>query len=332
MLDNDLPLVLLSHSLPREWILSLDDHCKFITGSPDATSLEHNLVVLLPEAAGLLTLLTIPVTAAILNNAPNLRVVSNMAVGVDNIDLNACTQRGIPVGNTPGVLTEATADLTMALLLSAARHLSTASQDARQGNWKTWMPAGWLGMELNGAVLGIIGMGKIGQAVSRRAAGFGMRIVYADPESRSECIGVKVPKEDLLRQSDIISLHVPLTPDTRGMINEKALSMMKRSAILINAARGPLVLTDALVQALQNGLITGAALDVTDPEPLPPDHPLFSLPNCLVVPHIGSATQRTRQRMAELACENLLAGLAGKRLPHCVNPEVYSAVTGKSTH
>jgi phosphoglycerate dehydrogenase-like enzyme len=318
------PTVLISHTLPKEWISSLEQQCTLFIGPPDATEFDPSLITLFPRAEGLFTLLTIPVTEITLNQAPNLRVISNMAVGVDNIAIEACTRRGIPVGNTPGVLTESTADLTMALILSIARNISSASRDAREGRWKTWSPAGWLGMELNGSTLGIVGMGKIGKAVSRRALGFGMKILFTDPERVNEFNGSQVSIDELLMKSDIISLHTPLTPDTRGMINKSALAKMKPSAFLINAARGPLVVTSALVDAIQNKKIAGAALDVTDPEPLPPTHPLYDFPNCVIVPHIGSATQLTRRRMAELACENLLAGLRGERLPHCVNPEVYN--------
>jgi phosphoglycerate dehydrogenase-like enzyme len=321
---KSLPIVLISHTLPKEWISILEEGCQLFTGPPDATELDPTLIDLLPDAEGLFTLLTIPVTEKILQRAPNLRVVSNMAVGVDNIDLIACTRRKIPVGNTPGVLTESTADLTMALILSSARNLPKASLDAREGRWKTWSPAGWLGIELNNSILGIVGMGKIGRAVAKRAMSFGMKILFSDPEQSNLVGGFKVSLDYLFQQSDFVSLHAPLTSDTRSMINQTTLSKMKPSAILINAARGSLVETSALVEALQNHRISAAALDVTDPEPLPPTHPLFGLDNCLIVPHIGSATQQTRCKMAELACKNLLAGLEGKRLPFCVNPEVYS--------
>jgi glyoxylate reductase len=324
MIAKTLPIVLITHTLAKEWISPLEERCKIFLGPTDATELDPALVELLPQAEGLFTLLTIPVTEIVLSKSPRLRVVSNMAVGVDNIDVKACTLRKIPVGNTPGVLTESTADLTMALLLSIARNIPRASLDAREGRWKTWAPSGWLGMELKDSTLGIIGMGKIGKAVARRAMGFGMKILFSDPETRSEINSTQVPLVELLKNSDIISLHTPLTDDTRGIINQSTLSMMKPSAILINTARGPLIDTHAIVDALVNHKIASAALDVTDPEPLPPTHPLYGLPNCLIVPHIGSATQQTRRKMAELACKNLLAGLEGERLPHCVNPEVYS--------
>jgi lactate dehydrogenase-like 2-hydroxyacid dehydrogenase len=306
---------------------SLRGRVRALAGLVDATEIAPQLRAHLAEAEGLFCLLTIPVRAPLLAQMPRLRVVSNMAVGYDNIDVPACTRRRIPVGNTPSVLTEATADLTLALLLSAARGLPQSAQDARQGRWSTWRPAGWLGADLDGATLGIIGMGKIGQAVARRALGFGLHILYTDeiarPEAEDTLGARRVALDDLLRQSDFVSLHVPLTSATRRLINVETLRQMKPGAILINAARGPVVDTAALELALREGWIAGAALDVTDPEPLPPDHPLYQRPNCLIAPHIGSATHGTRRRMAGLACENLLAGLEGRRLPNCVNPEVY---------
>lgn len=318
-----LPLVLMTHTLPAEWIGALEGKCRILRGPIDATIFDPVLYEHLPQAEAIFSLLTIPIGEYEINQAPNLRVVSNMAVGVDNIDITTCTQRSIPVGNTPGVLTEGTADLTMALLLSAARGIQQASQDAREGRWKTWSPTGWLGMDLYGATLGIIGMGKIGRAVAKRAAGFGMHLIFCDPNTPGNVLVDKCTFEELIQVSDFISLHVPLTKETRHLINQEALGKMKPGAILVNASRGPIVDTTALYQALINKQIAGAALDVTDPEPLSPNHPLYSLPNCLIVPHIGSATRNTRRRMAELACKNLLAGLEGRRLPHCVNPEIY---------
>jgi glyoxylate reductase len=324
----DLPLVIVTHTLPEGWLKALDGRCRPVFGPTDATRLDPKLEKYFPQVEGLLTLLTIPVTERLLEQCPHLRVVSNMAVGVDNIDLAACTQRGIPVGNTPGVLTAGTADLAMALLLAIARRLVEAAADARMGRWLTWSPTGWLGTDLDGATLGIVGFGKIGKAVARRACGFGLRLLYSDPSDHPELeatLGARrVALEQLLDESDFVSLHVPLTSATRGLINAPALRRMKPGAYLINTARGPVVDAGALVEALQKGWIAGAALDVTEPEPLPPDHPLYSLPNCLIVPHIGSATANTRRRMAELAAENLLAGLSGKRLPHCANPQVYN--------
>jgi phosphoglycerate dehydrogenase-like enzyme len=322
-----LPLVLLTHTLPPDWLASFEGRVRAVAGPIDATRLAPELEAHLNEAEGLFCLLTIPVRKELLDRMPRLRAVSNMAVGVDNVDVAACTARGIPVGNTPGVLTDATADLTMALLLAAARRLPQAAQDTHAGRWTTWSPTGWLGADLRGATLGIVGLGKIGRAVAERACGFGLRIVYTDTTPRQDVeaeLGTTfLSFDELIRQSDFISLHCPLTPETCGLINETVLREMKPTAILVNAARGPVVDTTALTRALAEGRIAAAALDVTDPEPLPSDHPLYSLPNCLIVPHIGSATRGTRRRMAEMACENLLAGLEGRSLPYCVNPEVY---------
>jgi glyoxylate reductase len=255
---------------------------------------------------GLLALLTDRVDAALIESCPDLRVISNYAVGSDNVDLEAAAARGIPVGITPDVLTEATADLAFAGLLAAARRLPEALAAVREGRWQTWEPDWLLGHDVHGATLGILGYGRIGQAVARRAEGFSMRIL-ATP---------RVPLDELLAQSDAVTLHVPLTSETRHLIDADALARMKSTAILVNTARGGVVDQEALARALHRGEIAGATLDVTDPEPLPPDHPLLDAPNLLVLPHIGSATHTARERMADLAVDNLLAGLAGKPLPH----------------
>ena len=287
------------------------------------------LVERIRDAEGLYCLLTERVDEELLAHAPKLRVVSVMAVGVDNVDLDACTRRGIPVGHTPGVLTETTADLTWALLLAAARRLAEAQQAVHQGRWITWEPLGFLGQDVHGKTLGIVGLGRIGSAVARRALGFGMRLLYHNRRPRPEleaALGAQyVDLPTLLRESDFVSLHAPLTPETRHLIGEAELRAMKPTAVLINTARGGLVDPQALYRALKEGWIWAAALDVTEPEPLPPDHPLLTLPNCLVTPHIGSASHATRARMAVMAAENLLAGLRGERLPHCANPQVYEA-------
>lgn len=323
------PTVLLTHPLPPDWLASLEGQVNLIVGQGETPGWRDNLLQALPQADGIISLLTARVDEAILDRNTRLRVVSNMAVGVDNIDLTACTRRNIPVGNTPGAMTDATADLTMSLLLAAARRLPESSRDAREGRWQTWSPTGWLGADLRGATLGIIGLGKIGRAVAERARGFGLRVRYWQPAQKSEgeaMVGAEyVAFDELLSTNDFISLHCPLNELTRGLINESALRKMKPSAILINAARGPVVDTSALTRALTENWISAAALDVTDPEPLPPSHPLYALANCFIVPHIGSATRGTRKRMAEMACENLLAGLRGERLPNCVNPEVYES-------
>lgn len=327
MNNSNLPLVLITHSLPNSWLDRLEGRCRIIEGPPEANQLSPNLLENLGQAEGLFSLLTIPVNEDLLSLVPKLKVVSNMAVGYDNIDIQACTKRGIPVGNTPGVLTNGTADLTMAILLAAARRLIEANLDARQGRWQTWSPTGWLGKDLQGSTLGIVGMGQIGKAVAERAVGFGLQILFTDPNPQpnlTEKLGARqVPLENLLAESDFVSMHVPLTPSTRKLINEDTLKSMKNTSILVNTSRGGVVDQDALLLALNEGWISGAALDVTEPEPLPPDHEFFNLPNCLIVPHIGSATWHTRRMMAERACLNLIAGLEGKPLPYCVNPEVY---------
>ncbi|HWM11753.1 MAG TPA: D-glycerate dehydrogenase [Solirubrobacteraceae bacterium] len=263
------------------------------------------------HAEGLLTLITDRVDEALLDGAPRLRAIANMGVGTDNIDVEACAARGIPVGNTPDVLTDATADLAFALLLALARRIVPGEAKVRSGEWQTWEPAGDLGADLAGAVLGIVGWGRIGQAVARRAEGFGMEVVHSSRSSG-------VPLEELLERADFVSLHTPLTPETRHLIGATALARMKRSALLVNTARGGVVDQDALREALHAGEIAGAALDVTDPEPLPADHALLDSPNLLVVPHVGSATVRTRAKMAEMAVENLLAALDGRPMPHQV--------------
>ena len=263
-------------------------------------------------AHGLLTLLTDQVDTELLDAAPDLRAIANLAVGTDNIDVEAATARGIAVGNTPDVLTETTADLAFALMLAAARRLPEAVAAVQAGEWLTWEPAGFLGRDVHGATLGIVGMGRIGEAVARRAAGFDMTVLHT---SRSG----GVPLTQLLERADFVSLHCPLTPETHHLIDAQALQRMKPTAILVNTARGPIVDTEALAAALHDDQIAGAALDVTDPEPLPADHPLLQAPNLLVVPHIGSATHATRERMAHLAVDNLLAALAGEPMPHPVN-------------
>ena len=263
------------------------------------------------EAEGLLALITDRVDAALLDAAPRLRAIANMAVGTDNIDVEAAAQRGIPVGNTPGVLTDATADLAFALLLALARRIVPGAGKVRAGEWLTWEPAADLGADLAGAVLGIVGWGRIGQATARRAEGFGMEVVHSSRSSG-------VPLGELLERADFVSLHTPLTPETRHLIDAAALARMKSTALLVNTSRGGVVDQDALRTALHEGRIAGAALDVTDPEPLPPDHPLLDAPNLLVVPHVGSATVRTRGKMAAMAVDNLLAALDGRPMPHQV--------------
>jgi glyoxylate reductase len=265
------------------------------------------------SADALLAMLTDRVDATLLDAAPSLRAIANYAVGTDNVDLDAATARGIPVGNTPDVLTETTADLAWALLMAGARRLAEGDRFVRAGEWGPWEPDTLMGTDVHGATLGIVGFGRIGQAVARRASGFGMEVLHTRQTER----------DDLLRRSDFVSLHTPLTDDTRGLIGARELGLMRPHAILINTARGEIVDTGALIDALRSGGIGGAALDVTDPEPLPGDHPLLSPSQVTVVPHIGSASVRTRAAMADMAVDNLLAALAGERMPHVANPQVY---------
>jgi len=279
------------------------------------------------QADGLLTLLTDRIDAALMDAAPHLKVIANLAVGYDNIDVPHASARGILVGNTPGVLTETTADLTFALLMAAARRVVEADKYTRNGQWKTWGPQVLLGQDIHGATLGIVGLGRIGSEVAKRARGFNMKIFYHESsrlnEPNEQKLGVEyVPDlKALLAASDFITLHVPLTPLTRHLIGEDEFKAMKKNAVLVNTSRGPVVDLRALYQALKSGRIFAAGLDVTEEEPIPPDDPLLALENVIVLPHIGSASVETRKKMALMSAENLFAGLHGKLPPHCVNPE-----------
>lgn len=284
------------------------------------------LLELASGADGLVSLLTDRIDGELLDQLPDLRVVSNVAVGYDNIDVPACTERGVAVCTTPDVLTETTADFAFALLLSVARRVRESADAVLAGQWKTWEPMGFLGPDVHGATLGIVGLGRIGRAVARRGQGFGMRLLYTgrgeapevDPETGAE----RRDLDALLAESDFVSLHVPLTDETRGMIGARELALMRPEAVLINTARGAVVQQDALVEALERGTIWAAGLDVTDPEPLPADHPILRHPRVIVTPHIASASTQTRSKMAELAARNALAVLNGEPPLRCLNPEV----------
>jgi glyoxylate reductase len=270
---------------------------------PPAEELHANVA----DVEGLLSLLTDRIDQQLLDAAPKLRAVANYAIGFDNVDVDAVTARGIPVGVTPDVLTDATADFAWALLLAAARRVVEANRDVREGRWRTWEPQGWLGADVHGATLAVVGAGRIGHAVAKRAEGFDMEVLMVD-------IG-----DDLgaaLERADFVSLHAPLTPETHHLIDADQLARMKPSAILVNTARGPIVDKVALADALASGRLAAAALDVTDPEPLPPDDPLLRAPNLIVVPHIASATETARAAMADRAVDNLLAALAGEPMPY----------------
>ena len=292
--------------------------------------LPPNRNILLEKVArrdGLLCLLTDPIDGDVMDAAgPQLKVISNCAVGVDNIDLVAAGTRRIPVGNTPGILTETTADFAFALLMAAARRVVEGDNYVRAGRWQTWGLTLLLGQDIAGATLGLVGFGRIGRAVARRAAGFNLRVLYYDPghaPQPDDPPAEKVELASLLAQSDFISLHTPLNATTLHLIGVDEFAQMKPGAILINTARGPVVDPQALYHALRNGQIARAALDVTDPEPIPINDPLLTLDNLIVAPHIASASHATRGRMAQMAVDNLLAGLKGLPLPNCVNPGVY---------
>lgn len=318
------PVVYVTRRVPFGPLDRLRQSCDVI-GEAEAPPARDTLLRHARDADAILALLTERIDADLLAAAPRLKVVSNMAVGVDNIDVAAATARGIPVGNTPDVLTDATADLAWALLLAAARRLPEGERHVRDGLWGPWQPDLLLGAMVSGATLGVVGLGRIGAAVARRAHGFRMKVLYHRGDAaEADALGAEpVSLAALLARSDFVSINVPLTPQTHHLIDAAALAQMKPTAVLVNTARGPVVDPAALFDALASGTIRAAALDVTEPEPLPPDHPLLSLPNCLVVPHLGSSTEQTREQMAALAVENVLAGLRGERLPHVVNPDVY---------
>jgi len=279
------------------------------------------------DIKGLLSLLTDRVDAELIEAAPGLKVVSNMAVGYDNIDISEANKRGILVGNTPGVLTKTTADFTFALLLATARRLVEASEYTRSGNWKTWSPMALLGQDIHYATLGVVGCGRIGMEVAKRARGFDMQVLYNGRRRRTrkeeQEYGLEFVPElaDLLSRADFVSIHTALTPETHHLIGAAELAKMKPTAVLINAARGPIVDQKALYQALKTHQILGAGLDVTEVEPIPTNDPLLTLDNVLITPHIASASVATRTKMAIMAAENLISGLKNKPLPNCVNPE-----------
>ena len=320
--------VLVTHALPGTRFHELADHCEVnVWMGPGLLSAE-GLREELAGCAGLLCLLTDRVNEALLASCPDLRYVSSMSVGVDHIDVTAATARNIPIGNTPGVLVETTADATFALLLAAARRLVEADRFVRGGHWRVenaWSPDFFVGKDVAGATLGIAGLGEVGQAVARRAAGFGMRVLGWNRSERQVPGVAPVDLDTLLTESDFVSVHVALTEETRSLIDARRLALMKPDAVLINTARGGIVDETALADALRSGHLGAVGLDVFEREPVPPDHPLLSLPNVVTTPHIGSATLNTRAKMADTAVANLLAALAGERMPFCANPEVYAS-------
>jgi glyoxylate reductase len=320
------PRVFVSRRVPDEVLERIVARTDADIWPDEMPPLRDELLRRVEGVAGFLSMVSDRVDDELLDRAgPQLNVVSNYGVGVDHIDVAACTRRGIAVGNTPGVLTETTADFAFALLMAAARRIPEGYDYVRQDQWKAWRLMLLVGPDVHHATLGIVGFGRIGREVAKRGRGFDMQVLYvsrheAPPEDQAR----RVSMDELLGQSDFISLHVPLSAETHHLINRETLGKMKPSAILVNTSRGPVVDSDALYEALKNGVIAGAALDVTEPEPLPVDHKLLELPNCLVVPHVASASFATRTSMASIAAENLFAGVERKPLPSFVNPEAFT--------
>lgn len=323
--------ILITRSFFPDLLTSLKEDFNLIVWEdqqpPSADWIKQNL----KDADALITMLTDRIDDSLitLGAQSRLKVISQLSVGFDNIAVTTATRFHIPVGNTPGVLTETTADFTWALLMSLTRQVVASNNEVQSGTWRPWGPEVYAGADVYGATLGIIGFGRIGQAVARRAVGFGMKILYYSPTPKSEaCIDKNIkclPLNDLLHQSDFVSLHAYLSPTTKGMIGKDQLDLMKPTSFLINTARGAMLDHMALYEAIHAKKIAGAALDVFDPEPIPQNHPLLGLPNVIITPHIASASLNTRRMMAKMTIENALAGLRGERLPYCVNPQVYEA-------
>jgi glyoxylate reductase len=312
--------VLVTRRIPEKALETLREQVQVSVWEHDLPPDQETLRSMIAPMNGLLCLLTDAIDRRLLEAAPELQVVSTMSVGVDHIDLRACNERGIAVGHTPGVLTDATADFTIALILASGRRLAEAQDFAASGRWKTWSPTLLLGRDLFASRVGILGLGRIGSAVAQRLSAFGAHLFFHDhnPQAASDQ-GLEIeylPLDDLLSSSHVLTIHLPLTEGTTRLISDGELRRMPPEALLVNTARGPIVDTQALVAALREGWIAGAALDVTDPEPLPTDHPLFGLDNCIVTPHVASAGVRTRDMMAGMAVANLMAGLQGAPLPH----------------
>jgi len=276
---------------------------------------------------GLLTMINDRIDGAFLDARPSLRSVAQLAVGYDNIDVPACTQRGVVVSNTPDVLSDATADMAWALLMAAARKLPAGRDAIENGEWGQWNPTWLLSSEITGRTLGILGPGSIGKAAARRASGFDMTVLYTGRSEKPDFPGTFVPLDELLERSDFISVHVPLTEETRGMCDASFFARMQPHAIFINTSRGPVVDQSALIEALKDGTIAGAGLDVMTPEPISPDDPLVHAPNIVLSPHVGSGTLETRTKMAHLAVDGLLAGIRGERASNCLNPDALNAAT-----
>ena len=318
--------IYITRQLPETALALMRPHGELCIWRPDSIIPRATLLHEIRETGALLSMVTERIDDELLDHAPRLKIVANMAVGYDNVDVAALTRRKIVLTNTPGVLTETTADLAFALILAIARRLGEGERRVREGRWGAWNPFAFLGRDVHHATLGIIGLGRIGFEVAKRAKGFDMRLLYTNrgrnQEAEDKLGCARVELSTLLHESDFVLVLTPLTVETRGLLSTPQFQQMKRTACLINAARGPIVDQRALYLALRNKLIAGAALDVTDPEPLPKTDPLLTLDNCFIVPHVGSASIATRTRMATLAAENIAAFLSGRRLPTPVNPEV----------
>ena len=325
------PHIFITRRIPADKLAQLRQYCQVDLWDEELPPPRQALLEHVQGVKAILCLLTERIDAEVMDSAsPQLKVISNCAVGYDNIDVAEATRRGIPVGNTPGVLTDTTADFAFALLIAAARRVVEGDAFTRAGRWKTWGLTQLLGQDVTGATLGIIGFGRIGRGMAKRAQGFDMRVLYFDPVSQDDSYATEVGAQStdldsLLRQADFISVHAPLNEATYHLIGTEALAKMKPTAILINTARGPIVDPDALYHALKDGVICYAALDVTEPEPIPMEHPLLTLQNLIIAPHIASASVKTRGKMIQMSIDNLLAGVRGERLPNCVNPEVYTS-------
>lgn len=321
------PKILVTGRLPDSIIRSLSEHCEVEANTEDKPMEMDAILAAIPDKEGLLSMITDRVDDELMGRAPGLRIISQMAVGFNNIDVGAATRRGIPVTNTPGVLTDATAELAFALLLAVARRVVEGDRMVREGRFRHWAPFLFLGSQVSRKTLGIIGMGRIGRAVAKRASGFDMKIIYHNPKRLSaaeeeQCSVHYRGLEELLAEADFVSLHVPLTEKTTHLIGKKELAMMKKTAFLINTARGPVVNEKDLVEALRRKVIAGAGIDVYENEPtLEPG--LSELENAVLLPHVGSGTLETRMKMAEMAVESLIVGLGGNVPPRLVNPEVF---------
>lgn len=323
------PKILITRKFFPNILENFSKGCELVLWQGDSPPSPEWILEHISDADALLCMLNDRVDSKLIETGAKacLKVISQFAVGVDNIDLQSATRRGIPVGHTPGVLTETTADFAWALLMAAARRVVESHIEVQRGLWRPWGPEVLCGTDVYGATLGLIGFGRIGKAMARRAAGFNMQVLYFEPRHKPENDLIEnaryVSLDELLTRSDFVSLHAYLSDQSRGMIGREALAKMKPGAILINTARGAMVDHNALLEALRSGKLAGAALDVFDPEPIPRDHPLLSMPNVIITPHIASSTTATRKRMAAMTIENIQAGLAGGKLPHCANPEVY---------